>query len=92
MSQDSTVGYREHFQITLASGTPKYIGGGNRDAIYIFNEGGPNIRIGNPSGTLATLGTLLPSGTGILDAFSDDPWWAFATATCTVSGFIVRSG
>lgn len=93
MSPDSAVGFREHFRITVPSAVPVYIGGGSRDVIYIFNEGGPDIRIGNPSGTVSSLGTLLPSGMGVLDAYSDDPWWVQAvSASGTVSGFIVRSG
>lgn len=88
---DETSAHREHFKLVTSSGTPVYLGGGDRISIYIFNEGPDNVRLCNSSGTVYTLGVLLPSGTWLTDPFSDDSYWAGATSSSgTVSGFIVR--
>lgn len=86
-------GFKENFRYWLSSGTPFQLAGGNRSSLVILNEGGPQIRIGNVTGTpLATRGMLLPSGTMFVDNYSDDDWWAFnlGNGSGSVSGFIVR--
>lgn len=87
-------GFKSHFRYWIASGSLVQVAGGDRDLFVLLNEGGPQIRIGNVTGTpLATLGMLIPSGTMFNDAYSDDDWWAFnlGAGSGSVSGYVVRS-
>lgn len=89
--QDSGIGNKEFFQYIVGT-TPIKFAGSSRDAVYIFNEGGPDIRLGNTPAIASSYGTPLPSGMGLLDSYSDDDWYAATAASSgTLSGFIVRS-
>lgn len=86
-------GFKEHFRIWMTSGTPNLLAGGNRNYLFILNEGGPSIRVGNVTGTaLGIQGLLLVSGAHVEDVFSDDDWWGIALAggSGSVSGYVVK--
>ncbi len=57
-----------------------------------FNEGPSPVRLGTPSGTVASQGILLPSGQYFYDYYSDDDWWmqAVGASSGTVTGFMVE--
>ncbi len=84
-------GIKFFFRVIAGSGVPVKITDGNRITCVMLNEGPGPLRIGTPSGTLSSLGILLPSGTYHVDNYSDDDWWAIATTSSgTLSGYIVQ--
>ena len=93
MSAESDRGIRFHFRVTAGTSVPVLAcPPAYRLFVRFFNEGPSPVRIGSPSGTLATLGTYLPSGTFLEDAYSDDEWWiqAITAGSGTVSGYLVE--
>lgn len=84
-------GHRIHFRVVRPTTTPFLIvGAGARQTILIVNEDSTNaIRVGE-SGTVATLGTLIPASQSLADNYSQDAYWGYAPSSSgTVSGFIV---
>lgn len=86
---EATTGKRNHFQV-LATTTPKLVvGAGSRQCVVIYNNSSGNMYIGL-SGSLLTLGMVLPSNTPYTDMFSSDEWWAVTSSgSGTVSGYTV---
>lgn len=84
-----TDGRRIPFSV-LATTTPKLLYGvGSRQYLCIFNNTSANILIGS-SGTVASLGTIIPTNTAFHDLFSSDEWWVVTqSGSGTVSGFSV---
>ena len=72
----------------IATSTPKLIvGEGGRWAFTMTTN--IAVRIGS-SGTLSTLGTLIPADNGFTDSYTMDEYWVIApTSSGTVTGFIV---
>lgn len=94
MPADSTqfFGQKRFFRITAGSGAPVQV---KPDVpcigVVMFNEGPSPLRIGNPSGTIASLGLFLPSGVMFQDEYSDDAWWAqSSTSSGTISGYYIE--
>lgn len=88
MDKKPADGRRSHFNI-IATATPKLlVGAGSRHAIVITTNAA--VRIGH-SGTVATLGLLIPADQGFTDNYTSDEWWVVAPSSSgTVTGFIVR--
>lgn len=87
MDKKPADGKRMHFNI-VATSTPKLlVGAGGRHAVVITTDAA--IRIGH-SGTVATLGLLIPANQGFTDNYTTDDWWVVApTSSGTVTGFVV---
>lgn len=93
MAGEDDRGVKFHFRVTPGTGAPVLVcPGANRLHAAFFNEGPSPVRIGTPSGTVATIGMLLPSGSYFYDYFSDDDWWGVAVGASsgTISGFLVE--
>jgi hypothetical protein len=93
MAGEEDKGIRFHFRVTAGTSTPVLaIPPATRLHAVMFNEGPSPVRISTPSGTVSSIGMLLPSGTYFYDYFSDDDWWvqAVGAASGTVSGFLVE--
>jgi hypothetical protein len=91
MDNKPASGHRIHFRkINPATSPFLIVGAGVRQTILIVNEDSTNaIRVG-ASGTVSTLGTLIPAGQSLADNYSQDEYWAYAPSSSgTVSGFIV---
>lgn len=89
MDIKSAQGQRVHFSKLVAQVSTLLVGQGNRHAVVFTNTGGADVRIG-PSGSLSSLGMVLPAGQGFTDNYSTDEWWAVAASSSgTVSGFSV---
>lgn len=92
-SAEQFIGSKRFFKIVAGSVVPVNI---KPDVpcigVVMFNEGPSPVRIGNPSGTLNSNGSiLLPSGVYFRDDYSDDAWWAISTTSSgTVSGYYVE--
>ena len=91
-------GNKNFFRYWLISGTPVHIvpnflaNGGGDWGVFILNEGGPNIKLSNVSGSvLSQWGLLLISGSNHYDYWSADGWWAeqFNTSSGSVCGYWV---
>ena len=93
MSAEDERGIKFHFRATAGTGAPALAcPPANRLFVRFFNEGPSPLRIGTPSGTVSTLGILLPSGAVLEDSYSDDDWWILAVGASsgTVSGYLVE--
>lgn len=86
---DGTNGRRIPFSV-LATTTPKLlVDAGSRQALLIYNNTAGNILVG-ATGTVGTLGTVIPTNTAFWDLFSSDAWWVVTSSSSgTVSGFMV---
>jgi hypothetical protein len=82
-------GRRIHFS-RVVSQTPVLLAQeGGRHAFVMTNIGSADVRVGF-SGSLSTLGILVPGNAGYSDNYSMDEYWAVAASgSGTVSGFIV---
>lgn len=82
-------GVRLHFSV-VATTTPKLlVDAMSRHCVVICNNTSGNIRVGY-SGTVSTLGTLIPTAQVFHDLFSSDEWWVVTeSGTGTVSGYAV---
>ncbi len=93
MAAEEDRGIKVPFRVTAGTAVPVLaVPPASRLHAVLFNEGPSPLRIGTPSGTLSTLGMLLPSGTYFYDYYSDDDWWvqAVGASSGTVSGFLVE--
>lgn len=91
MDNKPAEGHRIHFRIVRPSAAQFLIvGAGVRQTVLIVNEDSTNaIRVG-ASGTVNTLGTLIPAGQSLADNYSQDEYWGYAPSNSgTISGFIV---
>jgi len=89
MDKKPAGGSRIHFSKIVAQSPVLLCDHGTRHALVLSNTGGADIRIGF-SGSIATLGMVVPAGQGFTDNYSQDEWWAFAASSSgTVSGFAV---
>ena len=93
MSDIGQIGMKVFFRATVGASVPVNIKPSVPClGVVLFNEGPSPVRIGNPSGTLAAQGMLLPSGIFFYDDLSDDAWWGLATtASGTISGFYIEA-
>lgn len=92
MGAEEDRGFRVHFRVTAGTGAPVLaVPPATRLFARLFNEGPSPVRVGL-TGTVASQGTYLPSGTYLEDAYSDDDWWvqAVGASSGTVSGYIVE--
>ncbi len=93
MSAEEDRGIKFHFRVSAGTGAPALAcPPATRLFARFFNEGPSPVRIGTPSGTLSTIGMLLPSGAYLEDSYSDDDWWiqAVGASSGTVSGYLVE--
>jgi hypothetical protein len=93
MAGEEDKGVKFHFRATAGTSAPALVcPPASRLHAVFFNEGPSPVRMGTPSGTVSTIGMLLPSGTYFYDYFSDDDWWiqAVGASSGTVSGFLVE--
>lgn len=95
MAGEEDRGVKFFFRATALTSAPVLaVAPATRIHCVMFNEGPSPLRIGSSyiSGSLSTLGMLLPSGATFYDYYSDDDWWiqAVGAASGTVSGFIVE--
>jgi uncharacterized protein YjlB len=82
-------GRRVHFSKVVGQVPLLLVGEGGRHALVFSNTGGADVRVGH-SGSLSTLGMIIPAGQGFTDNYSTDDWWAVAASSSgTVSGFLV---
>lgn len=89
MDKTPASGRRSHFSKIVAQTPVLLVGAGGRHAVVFSNVGGADIRIG-PSGSLSSIGMIIPAGQGFTDNYSVDDWWAVASSSSgTVSGFTV---
>lgn len=90
-AEDESRGFKVHFRVTAGTGAPVLVCDGNRLQAYLFNEGPSPVRVGQ-TGSVSSIGTLLPSGASLTDNYSDDQWWfqAVGAASGSISGFIVQ--
>lgn len=82
-------GRRVPFSI-LATTTPKLlVDAGSRQCVVVYNASGSDVRLG-ASGSLSSLGVLVPSNMQFHDLFTNDDWWVLTTSgSGTVSGYVV---
>lgn len=93
MSAENERGVKFHFRVTAGVSAPVLAcPPANRLFVRFFNEGPSPVRIGSPSGSVASFGVYLPSGSYLEDAYSDDDWWAQAitAGSGTISGYLVE--
>lgn len=92
MAGEEDRGIKWNFRVTAGTGAPVLACDGNRLCVFMFNEGPSPVRVGNPSGSVSSIGMYLPSGGFLRDEYSDDAVWvqAVGASSGSVSGYIVQ--